>query len=94
MNSLGIRRNDYIAAIRSEMLEVQEKIASYSNDVQDAKDLIQYCKMNKLYKFKKVIKLELKTLKKKQKMNIQYEKHLQKLLYLAERYAPGTREVN
>lgn len=87
--ALGIRRNDYIAAIRSDISELNVEIASYQELKRQALDLIQYCSDNKLRKFKRVVKLELKTLDEKHKFHLNYKKHLEKLLYMAEKYAPG-----
>lgn len=87
--ALGIRRNDYIAAIRSDISELNAEIASYQELKRQALELIQYCSDNKLRRFKKVAKLELKTLDEKHKFHLKYKKHLEKLLYMAEKYAPG-----
>lgn len=87
--ALGIRRNDYIAAIRSDISELNAEIASYQELKRQALDLIQYCSDNKLRRFKKVAKLELKTLDEKHNWHLKHKKRLEKLLYMAEKYAPG-----
>lgn len=88
-NSLGIRRNDYIAAIRSDISDVKTTLAEYQELKRQALELIQYCKDNKLYKFKRVAKMELKLLDAKHKWHLRYKKKLEKLLYKAEKFAPG-----
>lgn len=87
--SLGIRRNDYIAAIRSDISELNAEIASYQELKMQALDLIQYCSANKLRRFKKVAKLELRTLDEKHNWHLKHKKRLEKLLYMAEKYAPS-----
>lgn len=86
---LGIRRNDYLAAIQSDILDVQQDIESYDKIVEEAENLLQYCKANKLRKFRTVAKLEMRILKRKHKWQKRYLKYLVKLRYKAEQYAPG-----
>lgn len=88
--AIGIRRNDYIAAIRSDISELNAEIASYQELKMQALNLIQYCSDNKLRRFKKVAKLELKALDAKHDWHLRHKKKLEKLLYMAEKYAPGT----
>ena len=89
--ALGIRRNDYIAAIRSDISELNIALNEYQSLKRQALDLIQYCKNNKLRKFKRVAKKELKLLDKKHKWHLRYKKQLEGLLVAADRYAPGAK---
>ena len=85
---LDIRRNDYINAIRNDVNETKIAISDFDKLEQEAKDLIDYCKENKLRKFKRVAKLELKILRQKHRWHKRYLKRLRTLLYKAEVYAP------
>lgn len=86
---LGIRRNDYIASIQSDISDVKQDIESYDKLLEAANELLRYCKANKLRKFRRVVKLEMKIMKEKHKFHKRYLKHLMKLRYRAEQYAPG-----
>jgi hypothetical protein len=52
-------------------------------------ELIQYCKDNRLWRFKRVVKRELRLLISKDKWQRKRRKKLEKLLVKAERYTPG-----
>ena len=88
---LSIRRNDYIAAIRSDITEVNVALGMYQDLKREAYELIAYCKENHLWRFRRVAKYELKLLNKKHRWQKRQLKRLQKLLYKAEKYTPGTR---
>lgn len=89
--ALGIRRNDYIAAIRHDISEVTTSLGEYQELKKQAYELLQYCKDNKLRKFKKVVKKEIKILNRKNKWHKRYKKQLEELLVAADRYAPGAK---
>lgn len=89
---LGIRRNDYIASIRFDIDELNRQLQEFPSLIAEGEDLVKYCKLNKLRHFKRVAKLEVKLLKKKQNYTKKHLKDLQKLLYKAEQYAPGRQE--
>lgn len=88
---LDIRRNDYINAIRNDVNETKIAINDFALLENEAKDLILYCEANKLRKFKRVAKLELKILRQKHRWHKRYLRKLKKLLYKAEKYAPSAR---
>lgn len=88
---LGIRRNDYIASIRSDIADISAEINAYQDLKRQCYELIQYCKDNKLRKFCKVAKKELQILERKHKFHLKYKKELEDLLVKADRYAPGAR---
>ena len=90
--NLGIRRNDYIAAIRSDISELTIDLNNYQELKRQCLELIQYCKLNKLRDFKKVAKMELKLLDNKHAWQLKHKKRLEKLLYKAEKSAPGAKE--
>lgn len=89
MAEVDIQRQNYIAAIRSSISDVDLELRNRKSDIQQIEDLIEYCKANKLRKFKRVVKFELKLANKKAKWLEDYKKDLVKLLSKAERYAPG-----
>ena len=88
--SLGIRRNDYISAIRSDISDVKTNLANYQELKRQSLELIQYCKDNKLRGCLRVAKLELKLLDKKNRFELKRKKDLEKLLYKAEKYVSGS----
>ena len=89
MAEVDIQRQNYIAAIRSSISDVDLELRNRKSDIRQIEDLIEYCKANKLRKFKRVVKFELKLANKKAKWLEDYKKDLVKLLSKAERYAPG-----
>lgn len=87
--SLDIQRQNYIADIHHSISEVELELRNIDRDMKQIDDLIDLCKVNKMRKFKKVVKFEKKIALKKKDWLIFHKKQLVTLLGLAERYAPG-----
>lgn len=87
----GIRRNDYIASIRSDIADINIELQMFDTVSRQCEELIQYCKDNHLWKFKRVVKREYRLLLKRHKWQVKHKRELSKLLYLAERYTPGAK---
>lgn len=86
-----VRRNDYLAAIRDDLSDVQHDISLYDDSLKNGEATIDLCKNNRsMKKFKRVVKLEIRILKWKYKMDLKYQKKLLKLLGKAEKYTPGS----
>ena len=86
---MDIRRNDYIASIRHDISELDLDLNMFETLKRQSLELIQYCKDNKLWRFKRVVKRELRLLISKDKWQRRHRKKLEKLLVKAERYTPG-----
>ena len=89
---MDIRRNDYIASIRHDISELDLDLNMFETLKRQSLDLIQYCKDNRLWRFKRVVKRELRLLISKDKWQRRRRKKLEKLLAKAERYTPGRNE--
>ena len=89
---MDIRRNDYIASIRHDISELDLDLNMFETLKRQNLELIQYCKDNKLWRFKRVVKRELRLLISKDKWQRRRRKKLEKLLAKAERYTPGRNE--
>ena len=89
--ALGIRRNDYIASIRSDISELTTELSNYQELKRQCLELIRYCSDNKLRKCKKVAKRELKLLNKKHDFQLRHKKRLEGLLAMAYECVPGAR---
>lgn len=86
---LGIRRNDYIASIRSDISDINIELQMYDTVRKQCLELIQYCKDNHLWRFKRVVKRECKLLEKRHKWQVRHKRELSKLLAAAEKHTPG-----
>jgi hypothetical protein len=86
---LDIRRNDYIASIRHDISELDLDLNMFETLKRQNLELIQYCKDNRLWRFKRVVKRELRLLISKDKWQRRRKKRLVKLLAKAEKYTPG-----
>lgn len=89
MAEVDIQRQNYIAAIRDSISEVDLELRNKNSDFEQVNDLIEYCRRNKLRKFKRVAKLEKRILERKMKFLEIHREELVKLLSKAERFAPG-----
>ena len=88
-----IRRNDYLAAIRSDLSDVRNDISEYDGALKDSKELLSICKGSRaMRRMRRVLKAEIRILKWKHKLDIRHEKRLYKLLLKAEKYTPGSNE--
>lgn len=86
---MDIRRNDYIASIRHDISELDLDLNMFETLKSQSLELIQYCKDNRLWRFKRVVKRELRLLISKDKWQRRHRKKLEKLLAKAEKYTPG-----
>lgn len=90
MPEIDIQRQNYIADIRASIADCDTELKSVQADIKQIEELLDYCKANKLRKFRrKVVKLE-------KAIAVAREKEIQKrrgafvkLLSNAEKYAPG-----
>lgn len=89
MAEIDIRRNDYIAAIRSSIQDVDIELRNIGSEMSQCLGLIEYCKRNKLRKFKRVVKKELNIVHKRKHWLECHKEDLVELLAMAEKYAPG-----
>ena len=90
MPYIDIQRQNYIADIRASISEIDADLAVCENDLKQIGDLLEYCKANKLRKFRrKVVKQELRIAERRKKDLTRQRKDFVKLLAMAERYAPG-----
>lgn len=89
---MDIRRNDYIASIRHDISELDLDLNMFETLKRQSLELIQYCKDNRLWRFKRVVKRELRLLISKDKWQRKRKKRLVKLLAKAEKYTPGRNE--
>lgn len=87
--SLGLRRNDYISSIRSDISEVKTELANYGELRRQSIELIKYCKDNRLRTCLRAARMELKLLDKKHRFDLQRKRDLEKLLYKAEKAVYG-----
>lgn len=88
-----IRRNDYLAAIRSDLNAVRNDISEYDGALKESKELLLICKGSRaMRRMRRVLKAEIRILKWKHKYDIRHEKRLRKLLFKAEKYTPGSNE--
>lgn len=85
-----IRRNDYIASIRYDISEIDTELSMFDSLERQQKELIDYCKKNKLWRFRWTVQYELKLIRLKNRFNVRFRKKLIKLLSKAEKYTPGT----
>ena len=88
---VDIRRADYLASISHSIGEAKTHIEECKSSRKQALALIEYCKANKLRKFRRVAKLELRLIDDEQRF---YEKQQEALLNLyskAYNNAPGSR---
>lgn len=86
---MNIRRNDYIAAIRHDISELNVELNMFETLKRQSLELIQYCKDNRLWRFKRVVKRDLRLLISKNKWQRKHKKKLTKLLVKAEKHTPG-----
>lgn len=84
-----VRRNDYIASIRYDISEIDTELSMFDSLERQQKELIDYCKKNKLLRFKWTVQYELKLIRLRNRFNTRFRKKLIKLLSKAERYTPG-----
>ncbi len=90
MPYIEIQRQSYIADIRASLSETEAALKSCEADIKQIDDLIEYCKANKLRKFRRhVVMLERKIATDRKKELLSRKKVLIKLLIKAEKYAPG-----
>lgn len=90
MPEIDIQRQNYIADIRASIADCDTELKSVQADIKQIDELLEYCKVNKLRKFRrKVVKLEKYIARNREKeLNIR-RKALVGLLSNAEKYAPG-----
>lgn len=90
MPEIDIQRQNYIADIRASIADCDTELKSVQADIKQIDDLLDYCKANKLRKFRrKVVKLERYiALNREKELNIR-RKALVGLLSNAEKYTPG-----
>ena len=87
---IDFQRQNYIADIRATIESINSEIASVDSDIHQIQDLLDYCKENKLRKFRKrVVKKEMRLATAQKKFLEQRKAGFIKLLCDAERYAPG-----
>ncbi|MBR5299004.1 MAG: hypothetical protein IKU36_02000 [Bacteroidales bacterium] len=90
MPYIDIQRQNYIEAIRNSISETVMGIKEKEKDILQIQNLMEYCKANKLRKFRrKVVKQELRIALQEKKELEKRRKEFTKLLGLAEQYAPG-----
>lgn len=90
MPYIDIQRQNYIADIRASIADCDAELRNVAADIQQLDDLTQYCKANKLRKFRrKVVNYERVIALNRQTELMQRRKALVKLLFNAEKYAPG-----
>lgn len=90
MPYIDIQRQNYIADIRASIVEIDLDIAANKKDLQQIDDLMEYCKANKLRKFRrKVVMQERKIALRREKELTRRRADFVKLLARAEKYAPG-----
>ena len=90
MPEIDIQRQNYIADIRASIEDCDTELKSIQADIKQIDELLEYCKANKLRKFRrKVVKLEkCIALNREKELNIR-RKAFVRLLSNAEKYAPG-----
>lgn len=88
---IDMRRNDYLASIMDSISEAKNEVAACKELEKQALDLMDYCKQNKLRKFKKVAQLELRLIQKKKKFFERYQGDLLVLYEKACTNTPGSR---
>lgn len=90
MPYIDIQRQNYIEAIRNSISDCVMEIKEKEKDILQIQNLMEYCKANKLRKFRrKVVKQELRIALQEKKELEKRRKEFTKLLGLAEQYAPG-----
>lgn len=90
MPYIDIQRQNYIEAIRNSISDCVMEIKEKEKDILQIQNLMDYCKVNKLRKFRrKVVKQELRIALQEKKELEKRRKEFTKLLGLAEQYAPG-----
>lgn len=90
MPYIDIQRQNYIEAIRNSISDTVMAIKEKEKDILQIQNLMEYCKANKLRKFRrKVVKQELRIALQEKKELEKRRKEFTKLLGLAEQYAPG-----
>lgn len=90
MPYIDIQRQNYIEAIRNSISDTVMEIKEKEKDILQIQNLMEYCKANKLRKFRrKVVKQELRIALQEKKELEKRRKEFTKLLGLAEQYAPG-----
>lgn len=89
MAEIDIQRQNYIAAIRDSISDADIELRNKEEDLKQIDALIDYCKQNKLRKFKRVVMMERRIFKRRMKFLTIHREDLVKLLGKAERYAPG-----
>ena len=90
MPYIDIQRQNYIEAIRNSISDTVMAIKEKEKDILQIQNLMEYCKANKLRKFRrKVVKQELRIALQEKKDLEKRRKEFTKLLGLAEQYAPG-----
>lgn len=90
MPYIDIQRQNYIEAIRNSISDTVMAIKEKEKDILQIQNLMEYCKVNKLRKFRrKVVKQELRIALQEKKELEKRRKEFTKLLGLAEQYAPG-----
>lgn len=84
MNPTILKRADYIASVRSDISEYQSFLADAEHEVKVINDRIIFAEEQKLGRFKKLEKAELKILKRRMKRARKSIKELTEFLALAE----------
>lgn len=84
MNPTILKRADYIASVRSDISEYQSFLADAEHEVKVINDRIIFAEEQKLGRFKKLEKAELKILKRRMKRARKSIKDLTEFLALAE----------
>ena len=88
---VDIRRADYLASITHSIGEAKSKIANCKTCEKQANELVEYLKITKQRKFRRVAKTELKIIKKEREFYEKQQKELLKLYEKAFKHAPGSR---
>lgn len=80
------RRNDYIASIKSDIFDIDQRLKTLEEQASDARDLRSLSKINKEWRLWRMSRYELRCLKKQVKRLTKTRKELARHLYMAENW--------